>query len=388
MPRDNELFDEELTGRTLLLLEKGADFNAVREALTPLVTPAPFFDRRISQDLLWRFSARYDIAVVPVSPVKITLRDHANLGILAVVPERYVSSPGELHEVDEFPEILTEPYLRLGVRTAVATGARIRVALIDTGVMDHPDLKGRVADCKQFVTTNGVELPHGTLCAGIICGPRTYQGRNGYGVAPDVTLFDAQVMADLNSAADDTILRAIEWADVEKNAHVIVFAGSSKTRTGPNPVFEEVGRKLLDQRRLLIAAAGRASAGAGTSAVEHPANCQSIVALNSVDDVFRPMTSSVGLLAAGDFVDFAAVGDALPSCSFNRDGKPGYGTLGGTSAATAFAAGIIALWAQTQSATGRDLWEVLLAHAVHVPVGSRFQIIGSGVLKAPGSILP
>ena len=390
--------EEEFTGRSLLLLETtmtAGGFDNIKTHLAPLVDPAAaFFEDKRIPDPGWRYFPRYQTGVAPVSPRKLSLREHAFLGILAIEPERYLRNPGFAHTTaNEFPQVLDQPYRRLGVRTARATGSGIRVAIIDSGIADHSVLAGRIVDPvldrKAFVTTNGVELEHGTLCAGIVCAPRTYYGQNGFGVAPGIRLFDAQVMANINSVADGTIESAIEWADVEKHADIIVFAASSKTTTGPNPIFERIGRTLLDNDRLLIAAAGRASAGAGTAGVEHPANCQSIVAVNSVDNGFRPMTSSVGLLPASDFVDFAAIADALPSTSIPSSGTDRYGTIDGTSAATAFAAGVAALWAQQiPGARGRALWAALMEHAVHAPVGSSFRIIGSGVLKAPTSPLP
>lgn len=379
---------EELTGRTLLLFDDQAtlkDFADFQSDLLADEVVSTFDDTDVPPEFHWRFSPAYHIGVVPVPPSAIHLRQHAQFGIIAFAPERYLRVSSQIGQFDVAAQFPEEPLKRIGVRGSPATGDTIRVALLDSGVQ-HPDVEGRVADRKSFVTANGVvTLPHGTLCAGVICGPRNIGNQFGYGIANNAILFDGQIMGTTNIVADDTLLRAIEWADRSKGADVIVFAGGGKTSTNePNPIFEHVGRLLLNvnSKRLLIVAAGEGSYIAGSSPVEHPANCESIVAVGSVDGNLVAMPSSPGLLAGGDIVNFVAPGFNLPSTSI-VSGQPGYGTISGTSAAAAIAGGIACLWAETRTyLRGTQLWQAMMDGTEVLP-NTKFQIMGAGLLKAP-----
>ena len=78
---------------------------------------------------------------------------------------------------------------RLDELHRIATGRRVRVAEIDTGVdVNHPDLAGRVAVTRNFVDgRRDVAERHGTAIAGII-GARADDGIGIAGIAPEAKL--------------------------------------------------------------------------------------------------------------------------------------------------------------------------------------------------------
>ncbi len=386
----SEAADEQFTGRTLLLFDKQTTPAEYNKFLAQILLDARF-DLDGSGPPLEQFpySTRYNVGIAPVPPEAISIRRYGVYGLIGFVPETILRLPSnDVGAPIDRIDIRSDPneaLQRIGTRDSAATGKGVKVAVLDTGIYPHPDFCDRIKGRKCFVNTTDITLAHGTLVAGIIGGPRRFDdGTNGYGIAPEVHLYDGQVMADRNIVSDDTLRQAIDWADQTVGADIIVFAAGRKTRTlEPNAVFEHIGSELLMSGRLLIAAAGEGTGGAGPSPVEHPANCQSIIGVGAVDRWLIAMPSNPRLVAGGDIVNFVAPGEDLPSSLFRYDGTPGYGTLSGTSAATAVAAGVAALWAQARSPDGGlKIWEALLTAAEALP-NTRFQIVGSGLLKGP-----
>lgn len=98
-------------------------------------------------------------------------------------------------------------------------GSGVKVAVIDTGVALHPDLKGKIVAWKDFVNGRGTPYDdngHGTHVAGIIAGKKT-------GVAPGSQLLVAKVFDTSGTAPLSRILQAFQWA-VENGADVISYS--------------------------------------------------------------------------------------------------------------------------------------------------------------------
>ena len=102
----------------------------------------------------------------------------------------------------------------VGADNLVYDGSGIKVAVIDTGIYEHPDLN--IGAARSFVSD---ELPseyqddygHGTHVAGII-GSNGYSSGGTYrGIAPGVTLINAKA-GSLSSFDDGDIINAIQWS--------------------------------------------------------------------------------------------------------------------------------------------------------------------------------
>jgi hypothetical protein len=72
----------------------------------------------------------------------------------------------------------------------VATGKRVRVAIVDTGIeVDHPDLSGQISSTQNLVDERkDIAEAHGTAVAGIIAA-RPDNGIGVAGIAPEATFF-------------------------------------------------------------------------------------------------------------------------------------------------------------------------------------------------------
>lgn len=84
--------------------------------------------------------------------------------------------------------------IRANLVSDYSTGKGVRIALIDTGVDDHPDLKGKIIERKNFTDDGDYRRDiHGTIMAGIIAAIP----RNGFGikgVAPDARIISIKVL--------------------------------------------------------------------------------------------------------------------------------------------------------------------------------------------------
>src|SRR5437764_3820282 len=100
----------------------------------------------------------------------------------------------------------------IGARQAwsTATGRGIVVALMDTGIADHPDLAGSVVARVDFVNDGATSLDpggHGTFLAGLIAA----HGRTFRGVAPDAKLVSLRVLDQNGRGTMHAVLAAFDW---------------------------------------------------------------------------------------------------------------------------------------------------------------------------------
>ena len=241
----------------------------------------------------------------------------------------------------------------------------IAVGLIDGPVaVGHSDLAGNIreapgaaAACAQ---ASSEACLHGTFVAGILSAKR---GSIAPALCPDCTLLVRPVFAEAvtenleQPSAEPKELAAAILACVEAGARVInlslaLMQSSPQARLALLQALDHAARQGV----LIVAAAGNQGAVGGTIITAHPW----VVPVGACDLGGRPLSESNlghsigrrGLMAPGEQVT-----------SLGSEGKPL--TLGGTSAATPFVTGAIALvWSLIPGASGADLRLAFLnAHA-------------------------
>jgi serine protease AprX len=125
----------------------------------------------------------------------------------------------------------------------------VGVAVIDSGIYNHPDLQGRVVYHQSFNGSSTADLyGHGTHVAGIIGGNGHSSTGSGYiktfkGIAPNVTLVDLRVLDQNGSATDSMIISAIQQAIALKSKYNIRVMNLSLGR----PVYESYTQDPLCQ---------------------------------------------------------------------------------------------------------------------------------------------
>lgn len=107
------------------------------------------------------------------------------------------------------------------------TGRGVAVALIDTGVYNHPDLAGRVVCGADFTHEAGTEAEcqdtfgHGTFMAGQIAGDGASSSGKYTGSAPEANIVSVKA-AGYDGATDvSTILASIQWVVAHKDQYGI-----------------------------------------------------------------------------------------------------------------------------------------------------------------------
>lgn len=249
----------------------------------------------------------------------------------------YYPSSGEQSAVDSPYAGLQYAFDRLGLEQTGSefSGEGVRLAVIDSGIRsEHPALTGAVASrFSAFYQSENVQLvpEHGTAVASIIAAQSGMRG-----MAREVSLLSAQVFranAQGHMVGDSfDIVKGIDWA-VQQGADILnlSFAG------GQDDLLQMALIKASEKGLVLVAAAGNEGAEAP---VAFPAAYAPVIAVTATDEA-----DALYVFAnQGDDVELAAPGvDILVAA-----GTDGFALQSGTSMATAYISGAVALLLQKE----------------------------------------
>jgi serine protease AprX len=243
-----------------------------------------------------------------------------------------------------------------------ATGRGVTVALMDTGIAEHPDLQGSVVARKDFVNDGATSLDpsgHGTFVAGLIAA----HGEAFRGVAPDAKLISLRVLDQKGSGTMHAVLAAFDWLLQNRTAmHIKVLNlsfGAPQRSSYHRELLAGVVESAWFAGVTVVAAAGNSGPAAGT--VSMPGADPFVITVGSfadqgtlaLNDDRESTFSSRGptrdgfakpdVLAPGEHI----VSLRVPGTAMDRDGAAvspsgAYARLSGTSASTALAAGAAA----------------------------------------------
>jgi serine protease AprX len=120
-------------------------------------------------------------------------------------------------------------------------GTGVGVAIIDSGIASHPDIKSRIVYSKSFIPGLNAsdQYGHGTHVAGIVGGNGANSTGNQYtrtfkGVAPNVNLINLRVLDQNGAGYDSNLIAAIDAAISLRTSYNIRIINLSLGR----PVFE------------------------------------------------------------------------------------------------------------------------------------------------------
>lgn len=219
-------------------------------------------------------------------------------------------------------------------------GRDVNVAVLDTGIeADHPDLLGAILDARDFSGSRSGPTDkngHGTHVAGVIAARKNELGV--VGLANECQLLPGKVLGDDGSGTDYAVSQGIVWA-VESGAHVI-----SLSLGGPH-YSASIAQHInwaVEKGVFVICAAGNSGGGG----VNFPARLETTIAVGAVDRYGRVAEFS----SRGDEVDVCAPGQDVLSTYL----RGGYARLSGTSMATPFVTGVVALMLSKHMAQGGE----------------------------------
>jgi len=221
--------------------------------------------------------------------------------------------------------------LRVPETWTVTQGEGITVMVIDTGYTDHPDLEGAIdkTKCRSFIPNEPDVMDlngHSTHCCGII-GARD-NGVGMVGVAPKCNIITVKVLGENGSGGHDIIRAGLEYAKKIKPDVISMSLGSPFNDIKTHSLIKD----LYDMNIPVIAAAGN---DGRDNAVNYPGKYPETICVTAYDKNGKPARFN----SAGPQTDFSAPGVDIYSTWLNKE----YAELSGTSMATPFIAGLVAL---------------------------------------------
>ena len=198
------------------------------------------------------------------------------------------------------------------LRARGLTGKGVRVALVDTGVSELPDLAGSVVPVQDAGDRSTVDGPratvpcvdfsgedscadsygHGTFMAGLIAGDGSQSGGLYSGVAPGAELVSIKIAGRDGSSDVSKLLAAIQWVVSFKDTYGIrvlnLSLGTDSTApTTTDPLNYAVQRAWTSGVAVIVSAGNRGP----HRAISKPGDDPLVLTVGSVDDRETTATS-------------------------------------------------------------------------------------------------
>lgn len=222
-------------------------------------------------------------------------------------------------------------------------GEGSKVAVLDTGAaLNHPDISANIVAKRDFTGSssgaNDVQ-GHGTHCAGIIAGIRNNTGVAG--VAPKASLMIGKVLGDNGTGSSTSVANGVRWA-ADEGANIISMSlGSSQSS---DEIYAAI-KYAFQKGVFIIAAAG--NEGPSHNTVGYPGRYPEVIAVASYNQARQISEFS----SRGNQVDITAPGEKILSAYPPKN----LAVLSGTSMATPFVAGVVALLLSKRKKSGERL---------------------------------
>ena len=248
-------------------------------------------------------------------------------------------------------------------------GAGVTIGVIDTGMPYHNDIGDNAIAGESFIPGEDIEdlQGHQTHCVGIISAMDN--GFGMVGVAPQATCLCVKGLSNSGSGTYGGLISSLQYC-LDKKVDLV-----SMSLGGPNPSaeMEQMIDKLIQANIPVICAAGNS----GNAGVGYPGGYTNTIAVGAYDEYGRV----AGFSSKGPEVDFAKPGVAIYSTYLNNS----YSRMSGTSMATPFMAGVVALllskWkSDKRQYTVDDVIDKLKAHAVDKGSQGKDENWGHGVV--------
>jgi len=292
-------------------------------------------------------------------------------------------------------------YELMGVETAwdelIAGGCQPIVGVIDTGVAyDHPDLSANVITGYDFSNNDPDPYPeidpndpqaesHGTMVASII-GAETDNDQGMAGVSYNLAYI--MPLKVFPNAYSSVIANAIDWA-VDNGAHILNLSLCITDSTGacadltnnPDATIDAALQRAYDSGVVSLAASGNYD----DDFVGYPASSAYTIAVGASDNNDPPDRAAFSNY--GDLLDVVAPGVAVLGAGIPTSDDPEPYLAGdGTSFATPYAAGVMALYLSQYNALNGSLPDPDIASACMRSAAQDLGINGFDVYTGMGLV--
>lgn len=197
----------------------------------------------------------------------------------------------------------SHPLNFLGITDNADWGKGVTVAVIDSGVVKHPALKGNISHFDLINDGSVITSNHGTSVASLITGDSALIK----GVAPAANLIDIRALNNDGSGDAFTVAEGIVLA-VDNGAQVINLSLGSPS---DNPALRQAVLYAQSKGVILVAAVGNEGAGR----VSYPASYPGVIGVGSNDADENYLSFS----NRGSEVDISAPGIELTAAGVNDD---------------------------------------------------------------------
>ncbi len=269
-------------------------------------------------------------------------------------------------------------------------GKGTRVAVLDTGTdLEHPDLKGRVGESKNFTDsdTDGDRQGHGTHTISTVGGSGAESGGAKKGVAPGAELLSGKVLNDQGYGLDSWIIAGMEWAVAAKADVVSMSLGDPSQTSCDDPMSAAAERLAQNTGTLFVIAAG--NTGPGNNTVSAPGCAPSVLTVGAVDrDDTTASFSSRGPagLQHTPKPEIAAPGVGISAAAAGGRGVYAYQSMSGTSMATPHVAGAAAVVKQRHPDWTAQQVKAALVGSANTSVPGDVRQTGGGRLDVKAAI--
>ena len=171
------------------------------------------------------------------------------------------------------------------------TGNNVRIAVVDSGIAEHADLKSgaqsRIVARVNFGPTSSTpddDYGHGTHIAGIMGGNGARSAGKYMGVAPDAKFVDVKVTDDRGAGSTSNLVNGLQWVLNNKNTYNIRIVNLSINSSVPDSYLTSPLSAAVEilwfNGIVVVVSAGNAGGGK----LNPPANDPFVITVGATDD--------------------------------------------------------------------------------------------------------
>ncbi|MFX1234752.1 MAG: S8 family serine peptidase, partial [Promethearchaeota archaeon] len=297
----------------------------------------------------------------------------------------------------------------IGANNLPYDGSGVRVAIVDTGIYEHPDLN--IVQSKNFITGESSFYVddiygHGTHVAGIVGSNGSSSGGIYRGVAPGVSLINAKA-GGLEGLEDGDIISAIDWSVLPVSsggaeADIISMSFGGGYPNASDPLARAMTNAAQDYGVILVSSAGNSGPDFFTGG--SPASGPYIISVGATDSnnnlasfsSWGPTTSYLGypdVVAPGVNIIATEAPNSVISKEqrykedyFDYTGDADYIPLSGTSMSCPMVAGALALIREAYPSITPETARIALLEGATKFIDHNFLKFGAGIINVSKSL--